>query len=124
MSLRFLAEKVAILLRLAGKAARSDPGDSLRRVGELALDGSRMRVHWQDRALELTLTEFRILEALVTRPGHVASYEQLMESAKQGIVTRNTVNTHIMRLRKKLQAIDSGFASIKNEYGLGYRWVD
>ncbi len=124
VSLRVLAEKVAILLRLAGKAARSDPGDSLRRVGELALDGSRMRVQWQDRALELTLTEFRILEALVTRPGHVASYEQLMESAKQGIVTRNTVNTHILHLRQKFKTLDSDFDRIGNEYALGYRWRD
>jgi two-component system OmpR family response regulator len=124
VSLRFLAEKVAILLRLAGKAARSDPGDSLRCVGELALDGSRMRVHWRERALELTLTEFRILEALVTRPGHVATYEQLMESAKQGIVTRNTVNTHILHLRQKFRRLDSGFDRIGNEYALGYRWRD
>ena len=54
----------------------------------------------------------------------MATYESLMESSLEAIVTRNTVNTHIMRLRKKLQAIDSGLASIKNEYGLGYRWVD
>jgi len=65
-----------------------------------------------------------ILEALVTRPGHVATYEQLMESAKQGIVTRNTVNTHILHLRQKFRRLDSNFDRIGNEYALGYRWRD
>lgn len=122
VSLRFLAEKVAILLRLASKASRTDPGDTLRRVGELTLDASRMRVRWRQEVVELTLTEFRILEALARRPGHVATYEQLMESAKQGVVTRNTVNTHILHLRKKFRALDPDFDQIGNEYALGYRW--
>lgn len=124
VSLRFLVEKVSILLRLSGRAARSDQADTLRRVGELTLDGSRMRVRWREQALDLTLTEFRILEALARRPGHVATYEQLMESAKQGVVTRNTVNTHILHLRKKFKTLDSNFDQIRNEYALGYRWHD
>ena len=83
-----------------------------------------MRVHWREQVLNLTLTEFRILESLVRRPGHVATYEQLMDSAKLGVVTRNTVNTHILHLRKKFKALDSDFDRIGNEYALGYRWCD
>jgi two-component system OmpR family response regulator len=124
VSLRFLVEKVAILLRLAGKVSRSEPGETRRHIGDLTLDASRMRVDWRGQPLELTLTEFRILEALAMRPGHVATYEQLMESAKQGVVTRNTVNTHILHLRRKFRTLDSDFAQIDNEYALGYRWRD
>ena len=83
-----------------------------------------MCVRWRDAALELTLTEFRILEALVRRPGRIATYEALMASAKQGVVTRNTVNTHILHLRKKFKATDPNFDRIGNEYALGYRWRD
>ena len=47
-----------------------------------------------------------------------------MNPCKQGIVTRNTVNTHILHLRKKFKASDPDFDRIGNEYALGYRWRD
>ena len=122
VSLRVLAEKVATLLRLADRRVQPADCERIHEVGELSLDQSRMRVRWRNEAVELTLTEFRILEALARRPGRVATYEQLMESAQQGVVTRNTVNTHILHLRKKFRALDSDFDRIGNEYALGYRW--
>jgi two-component system OmpR family response regulator len=124
ISLRVLVEKVATLLRLADGRAGASPRGEIRRVGPLRLDEGRMCVRWREQALDLTLTEFRILDALVRRPGHVATYEQLMESAKQGVVTRNTVNTHVLHLRRKFKAVDPDFDRIANEYALGYRWRD
>jgi len=124
VSLRVLAEKVATLLRLADGRGASAAIDRVVRVGELTLDESRMRVSWREQPLDLTLTEFRVLEALVRRPGRVATYEDLMESAQQGVVSRNTVNTHILHLRKKFKAVDPAFDRIGNEYALGYRWVE
>jgi two-component system OmpR family response regulator len=96
----------------------------VRRVGELSVDAERMQVRWRSHALDLTLTEFRILDALVRRPGTVSTYEELMEAAQQGVVTRNTVNTHILHLRKKFKAVDPDFERIANEYALGYRWSE
>ena len=124
VSLRVLAEKVATLLRLADRRCSPDDGARVVRVGPLELDESRMEVSWDGRPLALTLTEFRILDALARRPGRVVSYEELMQSAQQGVVTRNTVNTHVLRLRRKLRAIDPEFAKIRNEYALGYRWSE
>jgi two-component system OmpR family response regulator len=124
VSLRVLAEKVATLLRLADSRAAPTVAERVLTVGELTLDDDRMQVSWRGKALDLTLTEFRILAALVRRPGRVATYEELMESAQQGVVSRNTVNTHILHLRKKFKAIDAAFDRIGNEYALGYRWVD
>jgi len=127
VSLRVLAQKVSTLLRLAERrsaAATFEEPEAVQRVGELELDESRMQVTWRGEPVALTLTEFRILAALARRPGHVVRYEALMEAAEQGIVTRNTVNTHILHLRRKLRAVDPGFAGIHNEYALGYRWSD
>jgi two-component system OmpR family response regulator len=127
VSLRVLAEKVATLLRLADRRVMpgdGDHSDRLLHVGKLSLDASRMCVRWRNEPLDLTLTEFRVLEGLVRRPGRVVTYEVLMESAQQGVVTRNTVNTHILHLRKKFKACDPGFDHIANEYALGYRWRD
>jgi two-component system OmpR family response regulator len=123
VSLRLLAEKVATLLRLADSRA-APAAERVLRVGALSLDESRMRVSWRGRPLALTLTEFRILEALARRPGRVRTYDDLMESARQGVVTRNTVNTHILHLRRKFREVDPTFDRIGNEYGLGYRWVE
>jgi two-component system OmpR family response regulator len=124
VSLRVLAEKVATLLRLAERRGSPAPEERVLEVGELTLDEGRMRVRWRGQPLDLTLTEFRVLEALVRRPGRVATYEALMESAQQGVVTRNTVNTHVLHLRKKFKDVDSAFDRIANEYALGYRWVE
>lgn len=123
VSFVILAEKVSTLFRLRDRGPASD-SSSLLRLGDLTVDEDGVEARWKGERLDLTLTEFRVLVALAHRAGRVATYESLMESSLEAIVTRNTVNTHIMRLRKKLQAIDSGFASIRNEYGLGYRWVD
>lgn len=124
VSLDVLAAKVAVLLRLADLRGDPAPPERVVRVGPLELDEDRMRVTWRDRPLHLTLTEFRILDKLARGPGRVATYEALMESAQQGIVTRNTVNTHIRNLRRKFEAMDDGFDRIANEFGLGYRWVE
>lgn len=124
VSLRVLAEKVSTLLRLADGRIESAEAEAVVRVGDLTLDEARMQVRWRDEALDLTLTEFRILEALVRRRGRVATYSDLMDSALQGIVSRNTVNTHILHLRKKFRALDAKFDGIQNEYALGYRWQE
>lgn len=126
VSLRVLAEKVGTLLRLAAgrDGPDADEAPAVLRRGPLELDEGRMRVRWRQQELDLTLAEFRILAALVRWPGHVASYEALMDAAQLGIVTRNTVSTHVLRVRRKLRVVDPSFACIQNEYGLGYRWSE
>jgi len=124
VSLRVLAEKVGTLLRLADARGTADTPERRVRIGELELDEERMQVRWRGVLLDLTLTEFRVLEALVRHPGRVQTYEALMRAAKQGIVARNTVVTHVLHLRGKFKAMDPAFDRIKNEYALGYRWSE
>jgi len=124
ISLRVLGEKVATLLRIAERSDTPAATDRIIQVGALTLDEGRMRVRWREQPLDLTLAEFRILEGLVRRPGMVSSYEELMESAQLGVVTRNTMTTHIVNIRRKFNVVDAAFDRIQNEYGLGYRWVE
>jgi DNA-binding response OmpR family regulator len=119
-----LAKKIETLLRVAHLRGTSPEIEEVVTVGDLVLDERRMEVSWKEAPLSLTLTEFRILEALASRPGMVATYNDLMEAAEQGVVNRNTVNTHIRNLRKKIQLVDPEFHHIANEYALGYRWVE
>lgn len=124
VSFLLLAKKIETLLRVAHLRGTSPEVEEVVTVGDLVIDEGRMEVRWKDVPLSLTLTEFRILEALAGRPGKVATYDDLMEAAQQGVVSRNTVNTHIRNLRKKIQLIDPEFHHIENEYALGYRWMD
>ena len=124
ISLDYLAERVTSLLRLVELNTRSDqPVDvEERTIAALAINSSSMRASWQGSPLQLTMTEFRMLERLTARPGNAISYDQLMNATMQSFVTHNTINTHMRNIRKKMEEIDPQFDRIQNEYGFGYRW--
>jgi two-component system, OmpR family, response regulator len=124
VALPVLVQKVRRLLWVAAHPSRATGAAQVLEGGGLRVDIGRMQVSWQGHPLDLTLTEFRELTALAQSPGRVMSYERLMEAAEQGIVTRNTVNTHIRNLRKKFKAVDPGFRQIATEYRVGYRWLE
>lgn len=120
VSLEFLVEKVAALLRMRAPSGGATPP---RQLGALELDIERCSAAWRGEPLQLTLTEFRVLHA-IAEPGHArgASYDRLAAATRQTVVTNNTVNTHVRNLRHKFREIDPGFAAIANVYGFGYRW--
>jgi len=95
--------------------------DEFVEVDQLKLDINRFTASWADKPIEITLTEFWILNALAKRPGHVKTREQLMEAAK-AVVDDSTVTSHIKRLRKKIVALQPDFDQIETVYGMGYRW--
>jgi len=94
--------------------------------GDLMLDPVRHRCIWRGREVALTVTEFLILRALVQRPGHVKSRDQLMDVAYDDnvYVDDRTIDSHIKRLRKKFRAVDPEFSSIETLYGVGYRYIE
>ena len=120
VSLAFLVEKVAALLRMREPAATPD---APQRHGDLEIDAERCSAAWRGQPLQLTLTEFRVLHAIV-EPGHArgASYDRLAAATRQTVVTNNTLNTHVRNLRHKFRDLDPAFAAIANVYGFGYRW--
>ena len=83
-------------------------------------------VKWGDKGINLTVTEFLILQALAQRPGHVKSRDQLMDAAYADdiYVDDRTIDSHIKRLRKKFRVVDEGFSSIETLYGVGYRYSE
>jgi len=126
VSLGFLAEKVATLLRLSDiRDAPAEVEQSVRQVGSLRLLEESRLAQWNGKDIEgLTLTEFRMLEALTRRPGHIVTYDVLAQATHQHYVSNNTISTHIRNIKRKIKNLDHGFDAIKSEYGLGYRWPD
>ena len=94
------------------------------RRGDLILDSSRHLCTWKDEEVNLTVTEFLLVEALARRPGHVKNRDQLIDAAygEHIYVDDRTIDSHIKRLRRKFKAIDEEFAEIETLYGVGYRY--
>lgn len=71
--------------------------------------------------LTLTVTEFRILEVLVRRPGRAFPRDELVELAYPGPhhVSDRTLDSHIRRIRQKLR--EAGLDPIETVHGLGFR---
>ncbi len=128
-SMRELIARVKVLLRRAALAGvRVDTTTDSERVskaGSLALDLLRYTATWKDKPLAVTVTEFLLLQALVRHPGHVKTRDQLMAQAypDQTFVSDRTIDSHVKRLRRKLEQCDPTFAAIETVYGLGYRFV-
>lgn len=110
----------ALLRRVSVMQSQTDASDLLTQ-GDLALDVSRLHCHWQGEPVDLTVTEFWIVHALAKRPGHVKSRTQLMEAARV-VLDDNTITSHVKRIRRKFQTLDSDFNAISTAYGMGYRW--
>ncbi len=130
-SQRLLIERIRALLRRldlgpvpAARSGEAEPAEGIIVRGDLVLDPTRHLCTWKGEPVQLTVTEFLILEALASRPGHVKTRDQLMDSAygEHIYVEDRTVDSHIKRLRRKFKRVDDDFAQIETLYGLGYRY--
>ena len=121
ISMAHLAARIgALFRRIEAKDSPQEPEQTITQ-GALALDLKRMRATWSQQPVDLTVTEFWMVHSLAKRPGHVKSRDELMSDAKI-YVDDSTITSHIKRIRRKFQAIDSSFDCIDTVYGMGYRW--
>jgi two-component system response regulator ChvI len=79
---------------------------------------------WRGGEVNLTVTEFLLLQVLAARPGHVKNRNQLIDAAygEHIYVDDRTIDSHIKRLRRKFKELDPEFAQIETLYGVGYRY--
>jgi DNA-binding response OmpR family regulator len=127
-SMRELVARVKVLFRrlsLVDERPHSD-GEELLTIGDLILDLRRYTASWRGATVPLTVTEFMMLHALVRRPGHVKTRQQLMEQGypHDTYVSDRTIDSHIKRIRKKFSGLDNDFDGIETVYGLGYRYTE
>jgi len=118
-SIRELLARIKVILKRCGGVSSAHE-----RVGALELDREGCLARWKGVLLILTITEFRILESLGGHPGVVKSRDQLCQTAfpEDGYPNPRAMDSHIKRLRRKLQEADPLFDAIETVYGLGYRF--
>ena len=128
-STRVLLARVTSLLRREtarkGGAPAPTPANTLSHGG-LALDADRLEVTFQEKPIVVTVTEFRLLEAMIQRPGIVFSRTRLLEILRgdDTVVAERIIDTYVRRLRRKMEAIDPSFDRIETVVGAGYRWKE
>jgi two-component system phosphate regulon response regulator PhoB len=117
-SVKVLLQRIKALQRRAegGAAEHADVIEHL----DVRIDRVRHRAFFQGRELDLTPTEFRLLECLVRQPGRAFTRHQLMDAAigEGAIVLERTIDVHIKTLRRKLGDTDL----IETVRGVGYRF--
>ncbi len=88
-------------------------------AGDMVLDRGRHEVRIAGQAVELTATEFRILDMLMGARGRVLTREQLIDQVlgSGAAVTNRTMDVHIAAVRKKLAAAGEWIHTIR---GVGY----
>jgi two-component system phosphate regulon response regulator PhoB len=119
-SVKVLLERVRALLRR--RDGSSTNGSILVSQGVM-LDRERHRVTVEEKPLDLTPSEFGLLEALIRQPGRVYARSELIDAALGGdsLVLERTIDVHIRSLRKKL---GPHAVLVETVRGIGYRLRD
>ena len=119
-SVKVLLQRIKALLR------RRDAVDTTRDVlscQEIVIDRKRHQAKAGAAALELTRSEFRLLESLVRQPGRAFSRSELIDAAlgEDVLVLERTIDVHIRALRRKLGDFSELVETVR---GVGYRFRD
>ncbi len=113
---REVVARVRAVLRRSGGNPPSAPG--------LDIDEPTMRARLDGRGLDLTAVEFNLLAFLVAHPGRIFNRDQLMERiySDQRIVNDRTIDSHIKKLRRKMEQVQPGCDLIRSVYSVGYKY--
>lgn len=117
-SVKVLVQRLkALQRRVAGEI---DAGEVIEERG-VRVDRRQHRAYVGDEEVELTPTEFRLLECMLRQPGRAFTRTQLMDSAigESAVVLERTIDVHVKSLRRKLGAAGELIETVR---GLGYRF--
>lgn len=121
-----LARIKSVLRRCSWAEAEADVDferqDRVLRVGEIMIRPARFSVHVGSEQVELTVSEFRILMLLASKPGRVFTRDQLFTSLHQNDadVSDRSIDSHLYTLRRKLGSAGNSIQTVR---GVGYRMV-
>ncbi len=118
---RALVARVRAMLRRTRSEIKTP---SVIRTGALEVNSEKHVVTYNNKPIQLTPNEFKLLTLLAVRPGQTLTREQLLEDLHGAASSIDrSVDSHIKNLRKKLET-ESGEAMIETVYGIGYRFIE
>jgi len=126
-SIREMTARVKALLRRSRLSEeRSDDRENLLSIGPLTLDPLKRKAILKGENVELTVKEFDLLSLFMKNPGRAYSRSDLLNLiwGYQFEGYEHTVNTHINRLRAKIENDPGQPEFLKTVWGVGYRFAD
>jgi two-component system response regulator ChvI len=124
-----LAQRLRLIADSTKKPDAPRLGDTFQ-CGRLLLKLAVSRAFWNDRDIDLTVSEFKIVHLLASNAGSHVTYRAVYDcmhyagfiggAGENGY--RTNVRSSIKRIRRKFQAVDPDFAEIDNYQAFGYRW--
>lgn len=125
---RELAARIrAILRRTAGTGAdtEQDSAPAVVCVGDLMLWPEQRRAAWAEQALDLTCTEFNLLEVLARHAGRAVSKDELSQQGLGRPLSRfdRSIDVHVSSIRHKLAPLADGRSRIQTVFRKGYQLV-
>lgn len=124
--LELVARVKAMFRRMERATTSTDSGADIFVVGDLRVDVTRREVRLCDRVVELTAKEFDLLAHFAQHPGRVYTRGQLLDLiwgyGHDGY--EHTVNSHINRLRAKIESNPAAPRYILTVWGIGYKFAD
>lgn len=90
----------------------------------LSLDAERYHARLHGIDLDLTAVEFRLLHYLAQHPGRIYNRQQLMDQIypDERVVSDRTIDSHIKKLRRKIELAAPAVQLIHSVYGVGYKY--
>ena len=118
-----VARVKAILRRVNPIDNSKNENQSEDAILELNIENYQAKIYQQP--VELTAIEFNLLKILASAPGRIYSRAQLIDMVYQDnrVVSERTIDSHIKKLRKKLNAIESDNELVQSVYSVGYKLV-
>ena len=111
-----IARAKAVLRRISGENSTST-------TEIITLDENKFHATVYGQAVELTAIEFNLLKVLSKEPGRIYSRAQLIDLVYQDhrVVSERTIDSHIKKLRKKINILKADSEIVQSVYSVGYK---
>lgn len=121
-------ELVARIRAILRRTQPSEPGDKSTKplsVGLLTIWLEQRRAEWRGKPLDLTSTEFNLLEVLARNAGRVVSKNELSEQGLGRPLARfdRSIDVHLSTVRRKLGTLDDGRSYVQTVFRQGYQFI-
>lgn len=99
--------------------------DEIAKFGEVRIDFSSMEVVRANRVVKLTAMEFKVLRFFLLNQNRVVSRDELLNEVwgYENYPCTRTVDSHVMKLRRKLEPDPAHPTHFRTAHGIGYRFV-
>ena len=118
----FAMEELLARMRAAERRGSADKPPPVLRFDELEIDLARQLVRLGSEAVQLTATEYRLLEAMASQPGKLLTHHWLLNKVWGAGYGSDSLRVYVKQLRRKLGDDPARPRWITTEPGMGYRW--